>query len=171
MVPQKEETMITARNDLKPNPGIIQGFTLTETCVSMLIILLAIIYISRIMIHSMDSLKNSKSRLEVSEKFQSCAHYLLSRPFTSEELQAGNFTRSDRHFTISWQVNDLTPRLKQIILGVRRSRIAKQGTLYKSKVILPMPIVSFEESVEFNLVQKSYRDSPEQVTANREKFT
>jgi hypothetical protein len=139
MIPeQKEATMISQKNDSKSGQGIPRGFTLIEALVSILIIILGVIFISRIMIHSMDALKKSKNRLYISEKFQFYSNYLMSRPFASAELRPGKFTRRDQEFTITWDVIDLTPTLKKIYLGIRISRMTRQGILYKSGTILPV---------------------------------
>jgi Tfp pilus assembly protein PilV len=143
MIPgEKEATMISQKNDSKSGRGIPRGFALIEALVSILIIILGVMFISRIMIHSMDALKKSKSRLDISEKLQFYSNYLMSRPFSSAELRPGKFTRRDQEFTISWDVIDVTPSLKKIYLKIRISRMTRQEILYKSGTILPVAFTS-----------------------------
>ncbi len=112
-----------------------RGFTLIEALVSWVLVLLALLFLGDIIIFSINGTGMSRTRLEMSQKLESCKNQLLAQSFASAELQDGSFSFVDGPFKISRQISSLNSSLKKIILSITYKTLSKQIYFYKSKYI------------------------------------
>lgn len=113
--------------------AIHHGVTLLEALISLTLILLAIMFVTRILIHSLDVDRKSRLRLKINQIFTGEVHRLLSRPFDSEELSAGSHSRQEKDILARWQVEDVSPTLKRFKMTIVYQERTKQGYFYKSR--------------------------------------
>lgn len=112
-----------------------KGFTLVEVLFSFLLLLIAILFMTNIIIYSLEGNKKSRIRLEVSQKLVYCKNQLLSKSFDSEELKDGHTSIDEPLFRIDWNINSISPTLKKIKLSILYKTLKKQIYFYKSKYI------------------------------------
>lgn len=111
------------------------GFTLIEVMASWLLVLLAILFISKIIVFSFDGIKKSRIRLEITQKLETCKNQLLSKPFAAEELKDGHSSIDDGLFKVTRHISSLSLTLKAIKLSIAYKTLSKQVYFYKSMTI------------------------------------
>lgn len=111
------------------------GFTLIEVLVSWLLVLLALLFISKIIVFSFDGIKKSRIRLEITQKLETCKNQLLSKPFDSQELKDGHSSIDDGVFRVTRDISSLCLTLKEIKLSIAYKTLSKQIYFYKSMYI------------------------------------
>lgn len=111
------------------------GFTLVETLVSWALVLLGIIFICRVVVFSLDGLKKSRIRLEISQKVESYKNRLLSKPFQSPDLVDGFDCLEDGFYKIDRYISSISPTLKKIKFVISYKVLTRQFIFYKSKFI------------------------------------
>jgi prepilin-type N-terminal cleavage/methylation domain-containing protein len=112
-----------------------KGFTLIELLVSLLLVLLALLFIFNIIVFSIDGSKKSHIRLHLSQKLESCKNRLLSKPFDSEELKDGHSSIDEKPFKIYQAINSISPVLKKIKISISYRSLTRQIFFYKSRYI------------------------------------
>ncbi len=112
-----------------------KGFTLVETLFSLLLILLAILLMTRVIICAVDGLKKSRIRFNTIQEIESRKNRLLSTPFDSVELEDGSYSKEENHFKMKWIIKSITPTLKVIDLWVSYRGLTKRAYFYRSKFI------------------------------------
>ncbi len=111
------------------------GFTLIEVMASWLLVLLAILFIFKIIVFSFDGIKKSRIRLEIAQKLETCKNQLLSKPFDSDELEDGHSSTDDGLFRVTRDISSLSLTLKEIKLSIAYKTLNKQIYFYKSMTI------------------------------------
>lgn len=111
------------------------GFTLIETLVSWMLVVLGLLFICKVVVFSLDVLKKSRIRLEISQKVESCRDRLLSRPFYSPDLADGFACMEDGVFKIDRYISSISPTLKKIKFVIKYKILTRQLIFYKSKFI------------------------------------
>lgn len=111
------------------------GFTLVEIIVSWLLVLLALLFVCRIIVFAFDGLKKSRIRLQMSQKLESSRDRLLSKPFNSPDLAEGHTVSEDGLFKIDREITGLSPTLKRIRFSVSYKILTSRLIFYKSKYI------------------------------------
>jgi len=111
------------------------GFTLIETLVSWALVLLGILFISRVVIFSLDGLKKTRIRLEISQKVESYKNRLLSKPFHSPDLADGFDCLEEGLYKIDRYISSISPTLKKIKFVISYKILTRQLIFYKSKFI------------------------------------
>ena len=111
------------------------GFTLIEVMASWLLVLLAILFISKIIVFSFDGIKKSRIRLEITQKLETCKNQLLSKPFDAEELKDGHSSMDEGLFRVIRHTSSLSLTLKVIKLSIAYKTLNKQVYFYKSMTI------------------------------------
>lgn len=112
-----------------------KGFTLVELLVSLMLILVALLYISNIIIFSINGSKKSYIRLQVLQKLEFCKNLLLSKPFDSAELKDGHSSVDEAPFKTYQDIISISPTLKRIKISVFYKSLSRQIFFYKSKYI------------------------------------
>ncbi len=111
------------------------GFTLVETLVSWTLVVVGLIFACRVIVFSLDGLKKSRIRLEISQEVESCKTRLLSKPFHSPELAEGFARMEDGVFIIDRYISSISPTLKEIKLVISYKILTRTIIFYKSKFI------------------------------------
>ncbi|MCX6579882.1 MAG: hypothetical protein NT166_06820 [Candidatus Aminicenantes bacterium] len=111
------------------------GFTLIEVIVSWVLVLLALLFVGDIIIYSINGTGMSRTRLEMSQKLESCKSELAGKPFNSVELEDGSFSTVEGPFKITRHIVSLSSTLKKITLAVTYKTLCKQIYFYRSKYI------------------------------------
>ena len=112
-----------------------KGFTLVELLVSLMLILVALLFILNIIVFSIDGSKKSTIRLQVSQKLESCKNLLLSKPFDSEGLKDGHSSIDEAPFKTYQDIICISPTLKRIKISIFYKSLSRQIFFYKSKYI------------------------------------
>ncbi|NIM13654.1 MAG: hypothetical protein GTO45_16170 [Candidatus Aminicenantes bacterium] len=117
----------------------VNGFTILETFIALLIAALALVLVSNIIVSAIGVHKRSYIRLQITQKIESCKNQLLSKPFDAAELQDGHYSKEDHLFILKQDIISITPTLKIIHISViykyKYHRITKKTYFYKSKYI------------------------------------
>ena len=92
------------------------GFTLVEILVSMILISFASMFMMKCMITSLNSVKNSNIRFQVSREIEIKKNTLLSKQFNSPELSEGIREENSNRINIEINIKDLTHGLKKLTL-------------------------------------------------------
>lgn len=122
-------------NRKKPWMKTVSGITLLETLITLILVLIGVIFISKILLFGLEAQKKSWLRLGIQQKIQYHCQYLLSRPYDSADLLPGEKSKTEPPFDIHWHVEEISPSLKRITLSVANGRIFKRTCFYKSKHI------------------------------------
>jgi prepilin-type N-terminal cleavage/methylation domain-containing protein len=112
-----------------------KGFTLVELLISLMLILVALLFILNIIVFSIDGSKKSYIRLQLSQKSESYKNVLLSKPFDSMELQDGQSSIDEAPFKIYQDIISISPTLKRIKISIFYKSLSRQIYFYKSKYI------------------------------------
>jgi Tfp pilus assembly protein PilV len=115
------------------------GFTLIETLISLFLVLIGVLFITKVIIFSLDLNKKSLIRLKLWQQVNNQMHTLLSKPYNSEKLLPGNFTTTRDTFRIKWTITPITSTLKKIDLSVSYKQFLRKSYGYKSKTINTNP--------------------------------
>ncbi|MGE5341886.1 MAG: hypothetical protein ACM3SY_10460 [Candidatus Omnitrophota bacterium] len=120
----------------------LQGFTIVETTISLILTAFAVISISLFIIHGLDSSAKSHTRFVMMQELEYRKNYLLARPFASPELNAGDYSETSSPYELAWHITALTPSLKlirvTIATRIQYQTLTKQTDFYKSKYINPV---------------------------------
>jgi len=103
------------------------GFTLVEILVSMILISFASMFMMKCIITSLNSVKNSNIRFQVSREIEIKKNILLSKKFNSPELLEGFRKENSNLIKIEINIIDLSPGLKKLTLT---------GTLGKYRAVV-----------------------------------
>jgi len=123
------------RTDHRWRSNSSPGFTLFETLVSLVLVLMGVLFVTQLIFFSLDYCKKSELRLHMQQKLQSESHLLSSKPYEAKELKQGIYSKEDKPFNISWEVSDLTPTIKKITLTVAHKQFSRKISLFKSKYL------------------------------------
>ena len=115
--------------------GNQNGFTLIETLVSLLLVTLAVVFISKMLITGIEIQRKSEIRFHLLQEMENCKNELNSKPFGSIELKQGSYSKKVDPGNISWNIADISPTLKIIRLLISSKGAAKRFYFYKSKYI------------------------------------
>ncbi len=112
------------------------GFTLLEVIISLIVITIGVISLSRVIIFSLHFTKNCQKRFTLTQNYLNQQNTLLAKSFDAEELAQGSHSMPQKELKISWQVTKISDTLKKIELKVADKNIRKKGYFYKSKIIM-----------------------------------
>lgn len=130
----KKKTSRQQRKQFKVN-----GFTILETLIALLITALALLLVSNIIVSAIGVYKRSYIHMQITQKIEFCKNQLQSKPFDAGELQDGHYSKEDHLFILKLDINSITPTLKIIYISViykyKYYRITKKSYFYKSKFI------------------------------------
>jgi len=112
-----------------------KGFTLIEVLVTLTLMLLAILFSSRIMVSALDQTRKTAARFRLLEALDYYRNYLASLPMASPELAAGPHARTDGGCRADWQVEEAGSFLKRVRLAVAASGSRLGLLLYRSPFI------------------------------------
>jgi prepilin-type N-terminal cleavage/methylation domain-containing protein len=112
-----------------------KGFTLIEVLVSMTLLLMAVLFSSRIMVAAMDQTRKSALRFRLVEALNYYKNYLSSLPMDSPELAEGAHARAEREFRVDWRVEEAGAFLKMVRLAIIRPPSRLALVLYRSRFI------------------------------------
>jgi prepilin-type N-terminal cleavage/methylation domain-containing protein len=112
-----------------------KGVTLVELLISLMLVLVALLYLSNIFVFSIDGTKKSLIRLHLSQKLEFKKNLLLSKSFDSEELKDGHYSIDEDLFKIYQDIISISPTLKRIKISIFYKSLSRQIFFYKSKYI------------------------------------
>lgn len=112
-----------------------KGFTLLEVMVSLMLMLLVLLFISGIIIYSLDTLKKSRLRLIIDQRLEEDKGRLLSRPFHDPGLYPKHWVSNEGVFRLSGNISDIESTLKRIQLSMSYRKFTRKMIFYKSKHI------------------------------------
>jgi prepilin-type N-terminal cleavage/methylation domain-containing protein len=112
-----------------------KGFTLIETLVSLTLLLMTVLFSSRILVSALDQTRKSAVRFRLIEAFDYHRNYLSSLPMVSPELSVGPHSSTDGECKVDWRVEAAGDFLKKIHLVVAVSRCRLRLLLYRSQFI------------------------------------
>ena len=120
-----------------------KGFTLVETLVAMTLLLLAVMFSSRIIVSALDQSRRSAMRFRLVEALDHYRNHLSSLPMAAPELAAGAHSLKDREFRVDWYVDTAlkVPAegtgafLKRVRLQVAGAQGSLPLVLYRSRFI------------------------------------
>jgi Tfp pilus assembly protein PilV len=115
------------------------GFTLMETLISLLLVLIGVLFVTRVIMFSLDLNKKSRLRLKLWQQANNQIHTLLSKPFDSDILVPGNHSTQEDLLKIKWKVKPVTPTLKRIDISIVYKQLTREEYFYKSKTIKSIP--------------------------------
>ncbi len=111
------------------------GFTLIDSLFSLILIILALLFITKIFFFSMKGNQRSFTRLQLSQEMETCKNRFLSKPFHSPELAEGRATSENDRLKIASTIHTISPGLKKITLSVSSQYLTRQTYFYKSRYI------------------------------------
>lgn len=123
----------------------VKGFTLIETMISLFIVLIGVLFITKTIIFSLDFNKKSFIRLKLVQAVENQIHTLMSKPYDSEILSPGEYSSQENFFRIKWEVNPVTSSLKKINISITYKQLIRKSFFYKSKTIKIIP--DFESEI------------------------
>jgi prepilin-type N-terminal cleavage/methylation domain-containing protein len=112
-----------------------KGFTLIEVLISLLLVLIALLSISRILIFTLEGNKKSFVLSQLTQQLESYKDKLISLQFDSKELEPGTTTILDHPFKTVKTISNISPTLKIIRLSIIYEAIIQSIYFYKSKYI------------------------------------
>ena len=95
-----------------------KGFTLIETLVSLVLVMLAVLFSVRILVFALDQSRQASLRFRLIETGDYYKNYLSSLPFSAPDLADGSHRQDDQRFIVTWQVEPAEAGLKRINLLV-----------------------------------------------------
>ncbi|MBN2346865.1 MAG: prepilin-type N-terminal cleavage/methylation domain-containing protein [Candidatus Aminicenantes bacterium] len=111
------------------------GFTLMETLVSMVLLLVAVLFSSRIIVSILGQTKQAGLRFRLVEQLDFYKNYLSSLGWEAPELTLGPHEKQEREFRIAWRVEAAGPFLKRIRLAVSWGPLVLPLVLQRSRFI------------------------------------
>ena len=111
------------------------GFTLTESLVSLLLAGLATIFIMKCLMVSINGMRNSRSKFSVEMALENRKNFLLGVEFHSPFLKPGNYDIRQGTIFIRIRVTDLEPALKRIRMTGTRKDYTSRTVFYRSEII------------------------------------
>jgi hypothetical protein len=112
-----------------------KGFTIIETLFSLLLVSLALVFISQVIISSINGQRKSNIWFNMQQEIETCRAKLVSKSFDDIELAEGSYSTTSGMLQMSWNIKNISPTLKLIQLAVRYKQITKKAFFYKSKYI------------------------------------
>ncbi len=112
-----------------------KGFTLIETMVSVLLIMIAVLYVTSVIIHSLRYSKKNKDIFYIHQKADNIKNQLLSNQFNSIELSEGETKREEDGYEIFCKIVNKSESLKEISLIIKKMGLNKKYYFIKSKYI------------------------------------
>lgn len=109
-----------------------KGFTLLEVMISLMLVLLVMLFVSGVMIYSLDGLKKSRLRLIISQRLEEDKNRLLSKSFDAPELYPKHWINKEGLFQFSGDIRDIEPTLKRIQLTMSYRTFTQKMIFYKS---------------------------------------
>jgi type II secretory pathway component PulJ len=113
------------------------GFTLIETMVSLLLVLLAALLGARMVSSALDGYKRSRIAFNLMQETEWVKNRLLAKPFESGEWKDGTFKSENGPLKIAWEIKGLSTSLKiaKLYIVDQISGAARRTSFYKSKYI------------------------------------
>ena len=111
------------------------GFTLIEVLISLFIVVLAILLISKTIISSIYVYQDSLQRFNLLNIYTNCKNELISKPFDSEDLKAGEYSLRKGLINLQWKITNFSSVLKKIELKVWDKKRSKKGYFINSYLL------------------------------------
>jgi Tfp pilus assembly protein PilV len=115
--------------------GKDHGFTIIETLFSLLLISLALMSIAQMITDAIDAQRKSNLRFMMQQKIENYQNQLVSKSFAAVELEEGSYSNEEFPLKINWEIKNISPTLKLILLSVSYKKITKKAYFYISKYI------------------------------------
>ncbi len=117
--------------------GRAAGFTIIETAMSLLLVLLAGVLGARMVISALDGYKKSKIAFTQLREMESFKDRLLAKPFDSAEWKDGSYKKESGPFNIEWEIKNISATLKAVYISIvyKYNGSTKRSYFYKSKYI------------------------------------
>ena len=112
-----------------------KGFTIVETMLSVLLIMIGIIQITTIISYSLKFTKKTKDLFLIDQKAEYIKNQLLSEPFLTTNLKAEEIKKNEKEYKIIFKIINKSDSLKEINLSIRKNNIGNKYFFIKSKYI------------------------------------
>ncbi len=112
-----------------------KGFTIIETMISLMIIMVGVVQIAAIIGQSIHLSARSRRVFYINQKLENIRNKLLSENYDSIKLKAGKTTKNDDGYKVYLKIVDVTSSLKTINLSIIDKGIRQKKYFYKSKYI------------------------------------
>jgi len=112
-----------------------KGFTIIETMISLMIIMVGVIQIASIIGQSINLSARSRKIFYINQTLENIKNKLLSEKYNSIKLKEGTTTKTDCGYKVFFKIVDVTPSLKKINLSIIEKGISQKKYFYKSKYI------------------------------------
>lgn len=116
-----------------------RGFTVVETLVALLLVVLAAAFIGNTILCSIDSQRRSTLRFNMCSQLEFYKNRLLAVSFDAPGMATGNYEEESGPFKLTWTIMPISPDLKIVRLTIsflyRDKHISKDTYLYKSRYI------------------------------------
>ncbi|MEI6614029.1 MAG: type II secretion system protein [Chrysiogenales bacterium] len=109
-----------------------KGFTLIETLVSLALLMLAVLFSTRIIVFALDQSRQASLRFRLIETGDYYKNYLSSLSFSASELADGSHRQDSQKFVVTWRVEPAEDGLKRINLLVAGPNYSQAIAFYKS---------------------------------------
>lgn len=113
-----------------------KGFTLIETLVSLSLLLLAVLFSTRILVAALGQTRSAAIRFRVLQRLDDYKNYLEALPLDAAELAAGAHSRQESELRVDWRVQDESTSLKRVRLRATARHYALALVLHRSRFIL-----------------------------------
>lgn len=128
---------------MKPTSNLLKkskanhGFTILETMVSLVLVFLALVIMSRVTASAMQAYTKARASFYLLQECETQQNKMIGKPYDSPEWQARNQEYNTHQYTIKVDIQNRTPELKFARLTlcdvIRHIQISTQ--FYKSQYI------------------------------------
>ncbi|MCP5049118.1 MAG: hypothetical protein GY940_18255 [bacterium] len=113
------------------------GFIIIETLVSLLLVALSVVTVSKMIVSAFQGYKKSKIGFSMLQETQSFKYRLLSASFDALEWSNGSYTQDKDPFKFRWDIMSIDPGLKiaRLWLSYKYNGLTTRSFFYKSRHI------------------------------------
>lgn len=122
-------------NERFKKPGKDNGFTIIETLFSLLLISLALVFMTQVIVTAIRAHQRSTLRFNIQQKIEYSRNQLLAKAFDADEMEEGGYSTADDPLFLKWEIKNISPNLKKIHLSVSFKSFTRKAYFYKSKYI------------------------------------
>ena len=112
-----------------------RGFTLIEVLVSLLLVTMAVVFISQTLITGIEIQRKSAIRFHLLQELENCKNELNCKSFDDVDLKQGSYSKKIAAAEICWDISDISPTLKIIRLVISAKYAARRSYFFKSRYI------------------------------------
>ncbi len=112
-----------------------KGFTLVETMIAAMLLLVAVLSSCRILVAALDLTRQAALRFRMLAALDYYQNYLMSLSDASSELSAGAHAREEQEMRIAWRVEAAGAFLKKIRIRIAVAQVSLPLLVYRSRFV------------------------------------